>query len=463
MVILLQPFYNACKGGIEMNNTFFEKITNFVEDVIAPPLIKLSEIKYLRAMQQSAITIMPYMILGSTATLIMNLDSLFGEGGINIPAAAAALSAGLEFINPVLTQIVFTSINILRLMTVLLSGHALGEIYAEKNDKIRPMVAGLLSMVTFLTFIDFPTLSENFDWPNFILGAPSILGGILIGFLAVEGYRFFVERDFTIKMPDSVPPMIADSFTSLIPVGFVIVVGAIIGAGLGDKNLLMLLNSIAEKFVVGGSGFFVQLFAFFLDRLLWFVGLHGSTIVGNVMGLAWTPMNQANLAAFQANESIPFVYTSSWLVFYVRLSVLPIAVLLWRSKVERFKVLGKLSFPGTIFNIAEPIMYGLPIVLNPLMFVPWVLGFTFMFIFSAFLSYIGIAPLSVAQIVWTVPVPIAAYIGTGYKLMGPIIAILNMVILYFIFLPFFRVMEKEELKKEKEMLEAQTKVESANG
>lgn len=441
------------RGGVVLkkNMTFLDKVTVLVEEKIAPPLIKLSKFKYLEAMQKAAITVMPYTIIGATATLINNLDGLFGEGGLNMPGAAAKLASGLEVIRPVLMQMIFTSLNILGMLTVLVAGYALGEIYARKDDRIRPIVAGVLALVSFLTFIDFPTLSENFDWPNYVLGAPSLLGGIIIGFFAVEGYRFFVEKNITIKMPDSVPPMVADSFTSLIPVSAVILVGAILGAGFGDKNLLHYLNAFAEKLVIGGSGFFVQFFAFFLDRLLWFVGLHGSNIVGNVMGIVWTQMNQANIAAYQAGTVIPYVYTSSWITFYVRLSVFPIALMLVRSNVERFRVLGKLSLPGTIFNIAEPIMYGLPIVLNPLMFVPWVIGFSAMFVFNAILAAIGVLPPAVAAVVWTMPVPLAAYIGTGYKLIAPLISILNMVILYFIFLPFFRVMEKEELKKEQEL------------
>ena len=131
------------------------------------------------------------------------------------------------------------------------------------------------------------------------------------------------------------------------------------------------------------------------------------------------------------------------------MSVFPIAVLLVISKVKRFKVLGKLSIAGSIFNIAEPIMYGLPIVLNPLMFVPWVLGFAVLFIFNAILTVIGIAPPIVANVVWTMPVPLMAFIGSGFNFVALLISIMNMIILFFIFLPFFKVMERQELAIQK--------------
>ena len=148
-------------------------------------------------------------------------------------------------------------------------------------------------------------------------------------------------------------------------------------------------------------------------------------------------------------QDITYLFSSLWINSYVRLSVFPIAVLLVISKVKRFKVLGKLSIAGSIFNIAEPIMYGLPIVLNPLMFVPWVLGFAVLFIFNAILTVIGIAPPIVANVVWTMPVPLMAFIGSGFNFVALLISIMNMIILFFIFLPFFKVMERQELAIQK--------------
>ena len=201
--------------------------------------------------------------------------------------------------------------------------------------------------------------------------------------------------------------------------------------------------------VVGGSHPIAQFIAFVLDRIFWFVGLHGSNIVGSIMTPIWETMMGQNLADFMAGQDITYLFSSLWINSYVRLSVFPIAVLLVISKVKRFKVLGKLSIAGSIFNIAEPIMYGLPIVLNPLMFVPWVLGFAVLFIFNAILTVIGIAPPIVANVVWTMPVPLMAFIGSGFNFVALLISIMNMIILFFIFLPFFKVMERQEFAIQK--------------
>ena len=216
-------------------------------------------------------------------------------------------------------------------------------------------------------------------------------------------------------MPDSVPPMIANAFTAMIPVVMVLIVASIFGQGLNGFDFLAMMNSLFAKLVVGGSNFFAQLLAFFLDRLLWFVGLHGSNIVESVMGPIWTQTTIENVNAFANGQPIPYMFTSGWINFYVRLSVFPIALLCVRSKVRRFKVLGKMALPGTIFNIAEPIMYGLPIVLNPLMFIPWVLGFTVLFLLNGILAVLGLTPAAVAVVSWTMRVPIASFIGSGFN------------------------------------------------
>lgn len=303
-------------------------------------------------------------------------------------------------------------------------------------------------MIGFLCFIDFTQLSANFDWPNYVLGAPSLFTSILISIFAVEIYRWFVEKNITIKMPDGVPPMIAQSFISIIPVTAVVILFSLLGRNIPDFNLLTLFNDLSSYLVVGGSGPVAQFIAFILDRLFWFVGLHGSNIVGSIMTPVWETMAAANLSAFNAGKEIPYIFSSLWVNAYVRLSVFPIAVLLVISKVKRFKVLGKLSIVGTVFNIAEPIMYGMPLVLNPLMFVPWVFGFGALFIFNAALTMLGLVPPIVANVVWTMPVPLMAFIGSGFKFSAMLISIMNMIIIFFIFLPFFKVMEKQELEIE---------------
>lgn len=430
--------------------SFMDKMTDFVENRLAPPLIRISQVRYLQSLQRTFMVMMPYMILGATATLILNLGGLFAEGsGLNMPGVAETLNQMVGYIRPALTQLVFISINIMTLLVAVLNSYFLGQYYHQKDKNVSEIVCGIVGLISFLCCIDFMTLTENFDWPNYILGAPSLFTGILISIVSVEGYRWLVGKNITIKMPEGVPQMVSDAFTSLIPVSAIVILFALVGRNISGFDLMNSFNQLSSHLVVGGSGVIAQFFAFFLDRIFWFVGLHGSNIVGSIMTPIWESMSVQNLAAFAAGEDVPFLFSSLWVNAYVRLSVFPIAVLLVMSKVKRFKVLGKLSIFGSVFNIAEPIMYGLPIVLNPLMFVPWVFGFAALFVFNAVLVSIGLEPPIVASVVWTMPIPLMAFIGSGFKISAMIISILNMIILFFIFLPFFKVMEKQELELEK--------------
>lgn len=434
---------------VSTKKTFLDRLTDFIENRLAPPLVKIAQIRYLQALQKTFMVMMPYMILGATATLLLNLGGLFSEGnGLNMPEVAQAINGVINHIRPALLQLVFIGINLMAFVVTILNSYFLGEFYHQQNHKVSSIACSIAGMMSFLCCIDFMKLSENFDWPNYIMGAPSLFTGILISIAAVEIYRFLVGKNITIKMPEGVPQMVADAFTSLIPVSAIVVLFAFIGRNIPNFDLLQIFNQASSHLVVGGSGPIAQFLAFILDRVFWFVGLHGSNIVGSIMTPIWESMAVQNLSAFAAGEEIPFVFSSLWVNAYVRLSVFPIAVLLVMSQVKRFKVLGRLSIVGSVFNIAEPIMYGLPIVLNPLMFVPWVLGFGALFIFNAILMTLGLQPPIVASVVWTMPIPLMAFIGSGFQVSAMIISILNMVILFFIFLPFFKVMEKQELAQE---------------
>jgi PTS system cellobiose-specific IIC component len=428
-----------------------ERSTDFIEQKIAPPLLSLSQVRYLEALQRTFITLMPYMVLGATITLILNLSGLFAEEtGLNMLGVAKAIDSVTAPCRPWLLQIVFVTINLLAMVAALLNGYFLGDYYNRKDSNVTAVASAVVAMIAFLCFIDFSQLSAEFDWPVYILGSPSLFGGLLISIFAVEIYRFLIGRKITIKMPEAVPPMIASAFTSMIPVCAVIILCTFIGQGIGEFDFLSMLNQGTAYLVVGGSGPVAQGIGFMLDRLLWFVGLHGSNIVSSVMQPIWATMITDNINAFAAHQKIPYMFTEQWINFYVRCSLFPVALLCTMSKVKRFKVLGKLSLPGTIFNIAEPVMYGLPIVLNPLMFVPWVLGFAVLYIFNAILGILGITPPVVAMTVWTMPAPLASFIGSGFNIVAPIITLMNFVIIFFMFLPFFKVMEKQALIEEQQ-------------
>ena len=166
------------------------RITSFIENRLAPPLVRISQIRYLQSLQKSFMVMMPYMILGATATLVLNLGGLFAEGtGLNMPNVAEAINNALVHIRPALGQLASVSINLMAFLCVVLNSYFLGEFYKAKDNKVSPMVCGIVGSISFLCFIDFSQLSANIDWPNYMLGAPSLFSGIIISIVSVEVYR----------------------------------------------------------------------------------------------------------------------------------------------------------------------------------------------------------------------------------------------------------------------------------
>lgn len=414
-----------------------EKITSFIEERLAPPLIKISEMRYLQVIQKTFMTTMPILIFSSLLILIAALPI---PGWSNIVAPfSGKLWAGVN-----------SSLGLLAVCIAIVSGYFLGEYYKDRGSKIKPIVTALIGFLSFMMF--FPMFNTEdgklvIETTNF--GSSGMFAAIFISIIAVEIYKFLINKNFTIKLPAGVPPMVLDAFTALIPSMVVLLMSWVMSHVL-KWNIPELTNVIFELLVAAGKGPIPQFLSFFLDRVLWFTGIHGSNVVGSVMSPIWTSMITENMEAYKAGaEVIPNLFTTEWCGYFVRISVLPIAVLAAISKVKRYSTLGKLALPATIFNIAEPVMFGLPIVLNPLLFIPWVFGFSFLWIWSyIFTSIIPMIPPIITQVTWTVPAPIAAYLGTGGSIFAFLFSLANYFIIGLIFYPFFKALERKEMESQ---------------
>lgn len=414
-----------------------EKITRFIEEKMAPPLIRLSEMKYLQVVQRTFMTTMPILLFSSLLILIAALPI---PGWSNIVAPISGkLWAGVN-----------SSLGLLAVCISIVSGYFLGDYYKQRGAKINPISTGLISFISFMMF--FPTFNAEdgrlvIEATNF--GSTGMFASIFISIFAVEVYRFIINKNLTIKLPSGVPPMVLDAFTALIP-SIVVMLTSWIISHILVLNIPVLINMLFEPFVNAGKGPIAQFFAFMLDRVLWFIGIHGSNVVGSVMSPIWTNMITENMEAFKAGaQIIPNLFTTEWCGYFVRISVFPVALLAALSKTKRYRTLGRLSLPATIFNIAEPVMFGLPIVLNPILFIPWVFGFAFLWVWTyIFTAVIPMIPAVITQVAWTVPAPIGAFLGTGGSWFALLFSLGNYVILGLIFYPFFKVLEKQELENE---------------
>lgn len=422
-----------------------DKITQFIEERIAPPLIKFSQLKYVQVMQRTGLGIMSLLVVGSIFLLVASFPvkawtDFLGDFRWTIAAAAGV---GTGFI---------------ALYTVITTSYALVEYYnkqkGENTDIVQPMI---LSVASFLLLNPAKTVDTLVDGvagkytgvPTLYLGAVGVFAALIIGIVTVEIYRFVVNRNFTIKMPDGVPPNVAQSFIALIPTFIVILVWWVFGHVL-KLNVPELIAGVFTPLVQVGDSPVVVVVTTFLNRVLWSVGIHGSNIVGSVAGSFWGQMSNENLAIFQEVgnlSTLKYQFTSVWIDNYIWIGLFPLALLLIQSKSPRLKGLGKLSIAAALFNIGEPLIFGLPIMLNPLMMIPFIFSYVFLAIVAIVLTKMAILPVPVLMISWITPAPIKTFLATNGNLVAVAFVVLGWLFMYFVFYPFVKSIEKNDLEE----------------
>lgn len=294
--------------------------------------------------------------------------------------------------------------------------------------------AGIMALSSF--FVLLPLDVETWGWNADLFGSSTLFMGMIVALLIGELYRIIVKKNLVIKLPDSVPPSISNSFVALVPAGAAIVLSLIVkmifrATPFGDLGTF--INAVVSApLTIAGTSYPGALFATFIEQLLWSFGIHGSSVVTAVMEPIWLNANLENLAAFQAGATLPVV-----------------VYMLCFARSKMLKDLGRLSIAPGIFNINEPVVFGLPIVLNPFLMIPFILSPLVIFTVSYVGMYLNIFPRMVGvSIPWTTPYLISGYLATGGRFGGVLLQIVNFVVAFIIWLPFIRSWDKKNVAME---------------
>ena len=260
-----------------------------------------------------------------------------------------------------------------------------------------------------------------------------------------------------IKMPDMVPPAVSKSFAALIP-GFFIISTALVIRVLFEVTPFASIHNVVSVLLTKpltaiGASYGGVLAITTLIHLLWTCGLHGANIVFGVADPALYVLMDQNRMAFEQGQALPNVVTKQFFDIFQSMGgsgttfSLAIMLLLW-SKSKQLKEIGKLSLGPALFNINEPILFGLPIVMNPLLIIPFILSPLAAVTITYWAMKIGLVarPTGVA-IPWTTPPIISGYLVTG-KISGAVIQIVNFFVTGLIYYPFFRIWDHKKLKEE---------------
>lgn len=420
---------------------------------------KVGRNKYLLSIRDGFLVSMPLLIAGSFFLLIANFPipgwtefwgRIFGENWTTF------------MVKP--TEATF---NIMAIIVVMAIGYSFAG-----HMKVNKIFGAAISIVSWFLLMPYEVLVKGSllvsgvdtnvsGIPLKWVGSSGLFVGMIVAFLAVHIYAFANSKGWVIKMPDGVPPTVIQSFAALIPATLVITVFFVVNIIFSFTPFENAFNFVFEMLQIPllnlGNTVWAMVTAYIFVHIFWFIGVNGGSVVGAVYNPILQTLAAQNLEAFRTGEPIPNIISQQFQDLFATfggagstLSLLIAMLLFCRSK--RIKNLGKLSLAPGIFGINEPIIFGLPIVLNPIMFVPFLLVPTFNIVVSYIVMKIGLVPYpSGVPITWTTPIIVSGFLSTGWT--GAVLQVLLLIAGVFIYMPFIKIMDKQFMKEEMKEIE----------
>ncbi|WP_288557816.1 PTS sugar transporter subunit IIC [uncultured Lactobacillus sp.] len=432
-------------------------LTAFVNEHIMPVAAKIGGFKPLIAIRDGIAMAMPLIITGS---LFMIINSFPVPGWSDWLAKTAVHGVSLS---QVLAKITNGSFGIMGLVAAF--GIAWSYANQHKTDGVS---AGIISASVF--FILTPSIMSGDKvpvegFPYTYLGSKGLFVAIIFGLITGWIFQWFINHNIQIKMPETVPPAVAKSFSALIPGAVVIAIAGCVywlftWAGWGNIHDVI-MNILAKPLGALGDTLIGTLVSILLVSLFWFVGIHGGNVVNTAMSPIWLMQTDANRVLNQAGHLDlahgGHIITQPFIDNFVYMGgggatiglVLCIGYLVWRKRASKqSEVLAPLTIVPGLFNINEPTMFGLPVVMNLMLIIPFILAPMVNAITTYIAMNLGLVPLCNGTVItWTMPPLISGFLATG-SIAGSILQLINIVLDVLIYLPFMSALNKRQLMEE---------------
>ncbi|RPA65082.1 PTS sugar transporter subunit IIC [Aerococcus agrisoli] len=437
-----------------MENGFLEKLSN----VLGVFANKVNNMRYIKVIKNAFAALLPVIITGAFGTLFsaMVFDS---ENGL----ARIPFLRFLENLKPISQSISYVTLSFLTIYAVFLIG-----IELAKLNNIKGVFPGIVAVMSYLsvnpTFINYvnadtnvSTLVEN------VLGkqysdTKGLFLGMFIAILSIELYSWLDRQDkLTIKMPDTVPSNVSASFSALIPTVLTVSIIAAFGfaiLSLTGMYAYDIVYTVVQKPLEGLiQGLPGILLLVFIAQVFWVIGIHGNQMVKPIREPLLLGAIAVNTDAFNAGKELPNIITMPFWDMYmsiggsgVTISLL-IAIFLVTKRSD-YKEIAKLSAAPGIFNINEPLIFGLPIMLNPILAIPFIFVPLITGTIGYFATAIGFAGKAVVMVPWPTPPIINAYIATAGSMGAVITQLICIVVAVLIYLPFVKIADKQAKAQE---------------
>ncbi|WP_413721353.1 PTS sugar transporter subunit IIC [Sodalis sp. RH24] len=408
---------------------------------------KFNSFRYIMAIKAAFITLMPVIIVGAFSVLISNmvLDPVNG-------LASFSFFAPLATLKPIMSSINYATLNFLTIGAVFLIGIELGRLNGS-----RTLFPGLLAVICFIAVT--PTTLQLMVGDQMMVvkdvlarqfsDTKSLFLGMFMAILSVEVYSRLEKVDkFRIKMPDTVPPNVSASFTALIPAIITVLLLATFGFVFQRVTGMYLYDAVykvvqqpLESVVQSLPGILVLMF---VAQMFWVIGIHGNQMIKPIREPLLLGAITVNMTAFEQGKDIPNIITMPFWDVYMSIggSGLTIGLLmavLFTSKRKEMKEIAKLSLGPSVFNINEPVIFGMPIMLNPILAIPFIITPLVTGTIGYFATSLGFADKAVVMVPWTTPPLINAWLSTAGSMGAVITQLCCIVVSFLIYLPFVHV------------------------
>ncbi|CAM4062257.1 PTS lactose transporter subunit IIC [Bacillus manliponensis] len=422
-----------------------QKFIAFMDKYVVPVAGKIGSQRHLVAVRDGFIAVMPLIIIGSLATLVNTLPidvfqnfmkDLFGDTWKQI---GGGMWTG--------------SFAILALLVAIGVSYNLAKSYGIDALSAAIITFGSLIVIS-------PTTPKegglDFAWT----GAQGLFVSIITALVVTELFRFLLQKNITIKMPESVPPAVIKSFAALLPATIILFIVASIqlAVKLADTSIHQMVFETIQMPLQGlaatlPSAIIVAL----LVHVLWFFGLHGPNILGGIIDPIYLPALEKNIKQFGEGVSafdVPYIFTKPFFDVFIYMggsgATLAFLVAIFIvAKSSQLRAMNRVSFTPGLFNINEPVIFGTPIVLNPILFIPFVFTPVVLVITTYIAMATGLVPKTVALVPWNIPPIFSGYLATGGSIRGILLQLFNFTIAVAMYLPFVLMCDRTYVRAEK--------------
>ncbi|CAM4057462.1 PTS lactose transporter subunit IIBC [Streptococcus penaeicida] len=421
---------NALVAQIEKMKPFFEKVSRNV---------------YLRAIKDGFIAGMPIIIFSSIFMLIAFVPNIWGFHWD--PKIEAMIVKPYSY-----------SMGILGLLVAGTTAKNLTDSFNRDmpaTNQINNIATLITAIIGFLLLSSDP-IEGGFGSSH--LGTSGLLAGFIAAFITVNVYKFFIKRNITIKMPSEVPPNIAQTFKDIFPLSasILIMYGIdLLIRQLTGNNFATAVIELFQPLFTAADGYVGLAIIYGAMAMFWFIGIHGPSIVEPAVSAIMLLNIDKNIALIGDGHQATHLITPGLQYFVATMGgtgatlVVPF-MFMWLAKSKQNKAIGRAAAVPTFFGVNEPILFGAPLVLNPVFMIPFILTPIFnVWIFKFFVEFLGMNSFSYV-LPWTTPGPLGLVLGTGFAGLSFVLAIVLIVFDVLMYYPFFKVYDNQILAQENE-------------